>query len=143
MPARVDLDAIRADLEALPGIEKAIAVVNLGESPRANDPDRRRLARIVPVIPQDGQQAISPGDTIEASLTGMNAAAILFDIPPNVDATIQVDGNAILGVSDGQGRSGVYGLPDGHILRMDKIEIEATNNASGTRDLLLAVIVPR
>lgn len=101
---------------------------------------------IVPVVPQRHSSELDAtgGDHDQDtwSQTGYEAVSIVYDIPTEMDATLTLNSTPILEVTDGDGRSGSWDAPRGRI-RVDELEVDATNNASSAQDLgvwILAVI---
>lgn len=97
---------------------------------------------LVPVVPQTGQQTLAPagdrGDEDTWELHGYPyVRAIVFGIPPDVDATLSVNGQAKLDVNDGQGATGSFEAPSDDHYEVDVIQLEATNLAGIEQDVRL------
>lgn len=137
-------DRLRRQLDALPGIDRVVPVVVLGETAERSNPDTQRRCSLVPVVGQDGQQAIAPGDSDYWELKGgLLAAAIDFDVPTDVEATISWNEDPKLNISDAGGRSGRFEAPDGFLFTIDQIRLTASNNGNQVADVGLWVVVPR
>ena len=104
--------------------------------------DETQKADVLPVVPQDGSQLIPAGGTFDFELSGLPAVgALVFEVPENVDATVTRDGNALVGIQDGQGRSGPLELPGSTLASWNSVGITGTNNASNAQDVGLWVAV--
>lgn len=93
---------------------------------------------IIPIVPQTGQQTLDATggdrDTQTWTIDTYRAVSIVYDIPADVDATLELNGTNILNVADGAGRSGTWDAPQGTI-RVQDITLTATNNAATAQDV--------
>jgi hypothetical protein len=106
------------------------------------DPEEDSQATLLPVVPQDGRQLIAAGQDFDFSINGLpNVAGLVFDVPENVDATVTRDDNALIGIDDGQGRSGTFDLPGEQVAAWSNVGISGTNNAGNAQDIGLWVAV--
>ena len=99
-------------------------------------------------IPAPGQQGVISGASYSFEYKGnaLRMILLILDIPVDVTATVSVDGNPILGVSDAKGLS--IALPYGSLeartaTRVAKITLAGVNNGTAVRDVRAwAVCVP-
>jgi len=104
--------------------------------------DETQKADVIPVVPQEGSQLVPAGADFDYELSGLPAVGTLvFDVPENVDATVTKNGNAFVGIQDGQGRSGTLELPGSTLASWNSVGIEGTNNAGNAQDVGLWVAV--
>lgn len=88
------------------------------------------------VVPQDGRQAIAAAQDFEFNLSNIGGLIKLdFDIPTEMDARLEFDGNPKLDVTDGQGRNGDFEFPLNAPIKVDEITLSGTNNAADPQDV--------
>lgn len=104
-------------------------------------PEETQPTRFLPVVPQDGRQLIPSGGTREFQTSNIpEVAGFIIDVPTEMDAVMTRDGNPLLTVEDGQGRSGTFEFPGRLTANWETVEFVVENNASVAQDCSLWIV---